>query len=241
MSDDNRQMSEPPLNPLPPVVWALALPMIVIECILQLADRGILGGAQGIGWRMSVLSKMVFLPDQLIQMWEMRYFAPQEAARILAYAFVHLSFTHAAFVVVFVLALGKFVGEVFRPVALAILFLGSTVGAALIYTLALALIPELQTDTGLMLPLAGGYPGAFGLIGAFTFVLWLRIGAQGGPSWRAFSLIGMMMGIRLVFGLLFGAGPDWVADLAGFGVGFLLSFLLVPGGPARLLAHIRER
>lgn len=238
---EHRSHMEPPLNPLPPVVWALALPMIVLECILQLAGAGVLGGAQGVGWRMTVLSRMAFVPDQLVWMWEARRFVPQEAVRLLAYAFVHVSFTQAAFVVVFVLALGKFVGEVFRPLALALLFLGSVVGAALVYTLVVANVPALQTDHGQMVPLAGGYPGAFGLIGAFTFILWARLGASGAPTWRAFSLIGMMMAIRLLFGLLFGGGPDWVADLAGFGIGFGLSFLLVPGGPAALLRHLRER
>jgi hypothetical protein len=69
----------------------------------------------------------------------------------------------------------------------------------------------------------------------------LRLGATGGPGWRAFSLIGMLMAVRLVFGLLFGSDPTWIADLAGFAVGFGLSFLLVPGGPARLIAHLRDR
>lgn len=238
---DERSLTEPPLNPLPPVVWALALPMIVLECILQLADRGVLGGAQGVGWRMTLLSRMVFVPEQLAWMWDTRQVAPAEAARLLSYAFVHLGFTHAAFVVVFVLALGKFVGEVFRPLPLALLFLGSTIGAAVVYALVVLQVPALRADGGRALPLVGGYPGAFGLIGAFTFILWLRLGAVGAPTWRAFSLIGMMLAVRLIFGLLFGGGPDWVADLAGFGIGFALSFVLIPGGPARLLAHLRER
>ncbi|MFN3292006.1 MAG: rhomboid family intramembrane serine protease [Gemmobacter sp.] len=222
--------TEPPLNPLPPVVWALAMPIIVLEGVLQLADAGILGGAQGVGWRMTVLTRMAFSPEQLVWMWETRRFLPQDLVRLLAYPFVHVGLAHAAFVVVFVLALGKFVGEVFRPVALALLFLGSSVGAAVIYA-----------ATGQTVALVGGYPGAFGLIGAFSFLLWLRLGATGGASWRAFSLIGMLMAVRLVFGLLFGSDPTWIADLAGFAVGFGLSFLLVPGGPARLIAHLRDR
>ncbi|GGE03646.1 Rhomboid family protein [Gemmobacter megaterium] len=232
---------EPPLNPLPPVVWALALPMIVLEAVLQLAEAGLIGGQNGVGWRLTVLSRMAFVPDQLAWMIETRQFPMADLSRLLAYSFAHVSLTHAAFVVVFVLALGKFVSEVFRPWAVAVLFLGSAIGAAVLYTLVLALVPALRLNTGQMLPLVGGYPAAFGMIGAFTFVLWLRLGGTGGPSWRAFTLIGMMMAVRLLFGILFGGGPDWVADLAGFGVGFGLSFLVVPGGPARLLAHLRER
>lgn len=232
---------EPPLNPLPPVVWALALPMIVLEAVLQLASAGLIGGQDGVGWRLTVLQRMAFVPDQLLWMFETRQFPLPDLARLLAYAFAHVSLSHAAFVVVFVMALGKFVSEVFRPWAVATLFLGSSIGAALIYTAVLNAVPALQLSTGQMMPLVGGYPGAFGLIGAFTFVLWLRLGADGGPSWRAFSLIGMMMAVRLIFGLLFGSGPDWVADLAGFGVGFGLSFVVVPGGPSRLLEHLRQR
>lgn len=232
---------EPPLNPLPPVVWALALPMIVLEAVLQLAEAGLIGGQNGVGWRLTVLSRMAFVPDQLAWMIETRQFPMAELSRLLAYSFAHVSLTHAAFVVVFVLALGKFVSEVFRPWAVAVLFLGSAIGAAVLYTLILSVVPGLRLNTGQMLPLVGGYPAAFGMIGAFTFVLWLRLGVTGGPSWRAFTLIGMMMAVRLLFGILFGGGPDWVADLAGFGVGFGLSFLVVPGGPARLLAHLRQR
>src|SRR5690606_26779556 len=117
---------------------------------------------------------------------------------------VHLSLTHAAFVVVFTLALGKFVGEIFHPVAFVALFLGSAILAALVYTLCVVQFPVLRAGQGQMVPLVGGYAGAFGLIGAFTFVLWVRLGASGGEGWRAFSLIGLMMLVRLLFGVFFG-------------------------------------
>jgi len=228
--DDRPYGTEPPLNPLPPVVWALALPMIVLEGLLQLADAGLAGGAEGIGWRITVVNRMAFSPELMGWMWETGRWMPAELARLVAFAFVHVSLMHAAFAVVFVLALGKFCAEVFRPAAIAAIFLGSSAGAALIYT-----------GFGQVVPLVGGYPGAFGLIGAFTFLLWLRLGAGGGASWRAFSLIGMLMLVRLIFGIFFGVGPDWIADLAGFAVGFGLSFLLVPGRPKRLMARLRER
>ena len=232
---------EPPLNPLPPVVWALVLPMIVIEAVLQLAGAGLIGGRDGVGWRLMVLERMAFVPEQLVWMWQTRQVPLNDLARLVGYAFVHVSLSHAAFVVVFVMALGKFISDVFRPWAVAVLFLGSAIGAMLIYTLVLSFAPALRLESGQMLPIVGGYPGAFGLIGAFTFVLWLRLGQSGGSTWRAFSLIGFMMAVRLVFGVLFGGGPDWVADLAGFAMGFGLAFVVVPGGPARLLAHLRQR
>ena len=49
------------------------------------------------------------------------------------------------------------------------------------------------------------------------------------------------MGIQLLFGLLFGGGWDWVAELAGFFTGFFLSFVVSPGGWARVRQKIRQR
>ncbi len=90
-------------------------------------------------------------------------------------------------------------------------------------------------------PLIGGFPAVYGLIGAFTFRLWVKLAQTGGPQARAFTLIGFLMGIQLIFGLLFGGTPDWVADLAGFASGFGLSFLVSPGGWDRVVARLRQR
>ena len=78
------------------------------------------------------------------------------------------------------------------------------------------------------------------LIGAFTFLLWRRLATLGSNQTRAFTLIAVLMGLQLLFGLFFGLHSDWLADLGGFVCGFLLSFLLVPGGWARVLARLRQ-
>ena len=56
------------------------------------------------------------------------------------------------------------------------MFFGSAVAGALAYTL----VPGLQT------PLIGGYPPVYGLIGAFTFLLWVNLAAVGANKYRAF-------------------------------------------------------
>ncbi|MCB2150782.1 MAG: rhomboid family intramembrane serine protease, partial [Rhodobacteraceae bacterium] len=66
-------------------------------------------------------------------------------------------------------------------------------------------------------------------------------GAENANRYRAFTLIGFLLGIQLLFGVLFGGTPDWIADLAGFAFGFGASFVVGPGGPAHLLARIRQR
>ncbi|MEC7259746.1 MAG: rhomboid family intramembrane serine protease, partial [Pseudomonadota bacterium] len=80
----------------------------------------------------------------------------------------------------------------------------------------------------------------YGLIGAFTYLLWLRLSAVGENQARAFTLIGFLMGIQLIFAVFIDVQPDWVADLGGFASGFALTIVLVPGGWARLLARLRR-
>lgn len=227
--DPNHTQS--PLNPLPPVVWLLALPIIALEVVVNLGARGLAGGPGAVGWRLDALERFAFSPDILRYMAETGQWPADQVMRLVTYGFVHVSFTHALFVCVLLLALGKMVGEIFRWWAvLAVFFLSGIVGA-LVYTL----IPDLSV------PLIGGYPPVYGLIGAYTFLLWTGIASVGGSRARAFTLIGFLLGIQLVFGLLFGGGWDWVADVAAFATGFALSFVVSPGGWARVMDRIRTR
>ncbi|WP_413870701.1 rhomboid family intramembrane serine protease [Albidovulum sp.] len=222
---------ETPLNPLPPVVWLILLPIVAMEVVLSAGGLGLAGGQAGIGWRSEALQRFALSPVMLDQMWQAGQVSTDYLMRFVTYAFVHGNLTHAVFAAVFVLALGKFVGEVFRGWAVAVVFLGAVLAGGLAYSL----VP------GLKIALYGAYPGAYGLIGAFTYILWARLGAQHAQRGRAFSLIGFLLGIQLLFGALFGGAPDWIADLAGFAAGFLLSFAVAPGGPAHLLRVIRQR
>jgi membrane associated rhomboid family serine protease len=54
-------------------------------------------------------------------------------------------------------------------------------------------------------------------------------------------MIGFLLGIQLVFGLIFGGGWEWVADLSGFLAGFFLSFVVSPGGWERARDKLRHR
>ncbi len=222
---------ETPLNPLPPVVWLILLPIVAMEVVLSAGSLGLAGGQTGIGWRSEALQRFALSPVMLDQMWQAGQVSTDYLMRFVTYAFVHGNLTHAVFATVFILALGKFVGEVFRGWAVAVVFLGAVLSGGLAYSL----VPGLQAA------LYGAYPGAYGLIGAFTYILWAKLGAHHAHRGRAFSLIGFLLGIQLLFGALFGGAPDWIADLAGFGAGFCLSFLVAPGGPAHFLRLIRQR
>ncbi len=126
--------------------------------------------------------------------------------------------------------MGKLVGEVLADWAVLVIFFGASVLGALAYGLA--------WDTRVML--YGGYPGAYGLVGAFTFILWAGLAGQA-RGLQAFTLIAFLMGIQLVFGLLFGGGFGWVGELTGFIAGFVIAFLISPGGWQAVLRRLRHR
>ena len=144
---------------------------------------------------------------------------------------------HAVFVVVILLALGKFVGEVFSWWALLATWVVATVVGALAYTA----VP--LAHAGLL----GGYPGVYGLIGAYSFLLWVRMVRTGDNQLRAFRLIGFLLVLQVIFagvgiawyGIEQGTTWDFVADIAGFAAGFLLAFVVSPGGWSRMLARLR--
>lgn len=220
----------PAVNPLPPVVVALFIVIMGIELAFTLGARGLIGGPGAVGWRLEAVQRYAFSGEILKWMWESGHWPVQHLIRFVAYAFVHASFTQAVFVGVFVLAMGKMVAEIFGSLAMLAVYLVSAVGGALIYGV-------LLNDP---MPLVGGFPAVYGLIGAFTFILWRRLGAVGANQTRAFSLIAMLIGIQLLSGLVFGGNAGWVADLGGFATGFAMSFFVAPGGWARFRRGIRH-
>jgi len=171
-----------------------------------------------------------FNGDILWWMWDNGRWPAEHLIRFFSYAFVHGAFTQALFVCVFVLAMGKMVGEVMGDLAMVIIFMLSGAGGAVGYAV-LVSGPEW---------LIGGFPAVYGLIGAFTFLLWRSLVLVGAQQSRAFTLIAFLLGIQLLFGLLFGGQQDWVADLSGFATGFGLSFFLAPGGWTRIRSKIRH-
>ena len=228
MQDED--FTQPLMNVLPPAVVALALAIFSAEALLFLGERGFVGGENAIGWRAAAVQDWSVFPPLLDWLLETGRWTSPEMLRFVAYPFVHVSFTHAIFVIVFLLALGKLVGEVFGNLAVIVVFFASAIVGALFYSL-----------TGEARPLVGGYPAVYGLIGAYTFVLWVGYGAKGENQYRAFTLIGFLLGIQLIFGVIYGSGLDWIAELAGFGTGLLVTPLLSRGALGRLFARLRQR
>jgi membrane associated rhomboid family serine protease len=219
----------PPFNPMPPVVWVLFLILMGIEVAFTLGEQGIVGGARAVGWRLGAISDYGFSGvafDWMVKNGQMPF---EYVIRCFSYMFLHGSFTAAIFSGVILLAMGKLVGEVMGQLAVIILFVFSGVFGVVIF--------GLLTDQAWLI---GAYPSVYGLIGAYTFLLWQRVAGQGMQQLTAFRLIGFLMGIQLIFGIFFVTGQDWVAELAGFICGFALSVIVMPGGIARLRTAIQR-
>ena len=221
----------PPFNPLPPAVAILFLLLAGVEAALSLGNAGIIGGPGAIGWRLGLIREYGFSGDIFDWMVANDQWPLEHVKRLVTFPFVHMGFTHALFAAVLLLALGKMVAERMGQITFLLIFFGSGIVGAVFYALLL--------DDPVWL--AGAYPNVYGLIGGYSFVMWRQLAGQGARQYRAFSLIAVLMGLQLIWSVLFEAGTIWVAELFGFFCGFGLSFILAPGEWAKIRASIQQR
>lgn len=213
-----------------PAVVVLFCAMVAVELVFTLAERGIVGGRMGIGWRLAAMQDYG-LPGGLVPwMWESGRWPMEELLRLLTYPFLHSDFVGMIFAGAITLALGKFVGDSLGGLGVVLVFFIASIAGGVTWS-------ALSGDKSY---LVGAYPGAYGLIGSFSYILWTRLGALGENQLKAFQLIGMLLLIQLILGALFGAGTLWIAELAGFVAGFAASPLVSPGSLARLRQRIRH-
>lgn len=232
MSFRGAPSDQSPFNPLPPLVVALAVIIIGIELAFQAGTAGWIGGREAVGWRLTAIRDWAVLDVVFHWMLETGQFPPREMARWLTYPLIHGGFGHAVFAAVFVLAFGNVTAPSLPGWRQLVLFFVPALAGALVYVILF----------GSQAPLIGGYPGGFGMIGAFVYLT--RLGLTPADPSRAFLLIGFLLAIQPVMGVLTGAGlswvPSWVAEATGAAVGYGLAMILFPGGMARLMARIRR-
>ncbi len=212
-----------PIQPLPPLVVAVAAVAAGVEAVLQLGAAGLLGGPQAIGWRLELARATGFFRPVFERM--LTEGRPDwSAARLLSYWVVHASFLHVLFGTVLLLALGQAVGRRFGTRGLAVAMLAGLIGGALAHGFG-------PSGRGALI---GVYPLVYGLIGAFTLGLLQKAGDRRARI-AAFRLIGVLVAVQIVFRVGFGAGgADWLAEAGGFFAGFSAALFLGPEGAARL-------
>ena len=223
---------ESPINSIPPAIAALALVIAGIELVLTLAGRGLMGGARGVGWRAQAIEDYAVFDQIAHLMWARGAFPPEHLLRFVAYPV--RAFSASPTRCSWSCSCWRWARWWARSSAPRRRWRCSSPRRSWGALLWAALVDDPY-------PLFGGYPAVYGLIGAYTFILWTGLGRMGENRMRAFTLIGFLLGIQLIFGLLFGGGLSWVAEVGGFGSGFALSFVLAPGGWAALRERMRRR
>jgi len=209
-----------PINPLPKSVILLLCLVAGVEVVLQLGARGMIGGPTAIGWRLDWARSFGFYDPAFEWMRANASYPMEHMIRFVSYAFIHSNFTHIIFVLLFIAVFGKFVAELCGDIAVLTIFIASAVFGALTYGLVF-------NEDFLLL---GAYPAVYGLLGAFTWVQFQIRRSEGESGARAFQLIGFFMALQLVYRVFFVNTNDWLADLAGFAMGFGLAVLFAPGG-----------
>ena len=209
--------NEPPVNPLPPVVILLTMVMGCTELLFQLGSTGLIGGPTAVGWRSSIVQSYGFSTGIAQWMWENQTFPLEHMIRFVSYPFFDIDFGGTLFGITLVLALGKFVGDRVSGIILTVIFFGSAVIAAVGYSLCV----------GPQNAIIGAHAPAYGLIGAFTWMLLGDLKDSGDKAVKAFRLIGMLALLHVVFFFIFG-GNYWINRTFGFLGGFLICALLQP-------------
>jgi membrane associated rhomboid family serine protease len=230
LGHDNHS-TESPFNAIPLMPLLLVSIIIAIELTLTAAANGWIGGVQGVGWRAGAIGKFQFYPEVMTEIFERGRGSFDYWKRFVTYPFIHSSLTHAVWVCVLLLALGKFVGEIFSSVAFLILFFATSTFGAAIY----GVLSWQNTQ------LIGAFPGAYGLIGAYTYLTWLALERMGDNQLKAFQLIGILLGIMLVYSIVLGSTPTWIAEVSSFLIGLFIAPLLAPGGWLGFINRIRKR
>lgn len=225
-----------PFNRVPAVVLIIAAAIMGVELVLTAANFGMIGGADGVGWRLRAFQNWSFISEIWNSMLVNRRFPAEDVARLFTYPFIHARFFDAAFATALFIALGKGVSDNLTPWAVVIIFVTSSVCGAIAY----GSLVETRV------PLSSAFTVNFGLIGAITYIRMLDLKSAGKSQIMAFRLIGMFMVLRLVWGILSmvrGTQQDmqWISELTGFAVGFLATALLEPTGWPKLIALLRRR
>ncbi len=230
--------SESPVNSVPFVALLFGLIIIGAEATFSLADLGLIGGQNAVGWRINMWERTSFDPTTIERVFMLGDYNIERLKTFFTYFLVNHGFGQAAFSAALALALGKAIGDAFGNLALLVIILLTSFVGALAY--------------GIVFPdgsaLSGSFTPVFGLIGAYTYMLWLRLGEAGQKQLQAFRLVAVLLSLQALFSvvvLLTGQAangwPVWVPELAGCAAGFGVSVLLAPGGWTSFVSRMRQR
>ena len=222
-------------DPTKPVINHLPAPVIVFVLILTLGEFYITG-AEARFWgssesRIALIRQVAFLPEVFQRSLLAGSWVPELFLRLITYPFVHSSLLQAVFAGVLTLTLGKFLAGVLGSFAIILIFFSSSMFAALGYSF----------FTNDSFPLFGSFPAAYGLIGAFTFVLFGRSNGSLNQQLQAFRLLSILMFINIIFAFFQNGPALWVAELSAVVMGFVCTAFLYPSGISVIIKKLKDR
>ncbi len=237
---------ESPFNSVPVSVLVLVFIIVGVEIAITLGNAGIIGGPTAVGWRLDWIDQFAVSPaviDRIFGLGDLSYYMTR---RLVGYSFINAGWVPVIFASAMLLALGKFIGESWKPLSILMTFVVAGIVGGLVFGIV----------TPQNMPLFGSFPAVYGLIGAYSYLRWLELQHSGNNKWKAFGLITFVVLIQIVWGLIlklltafgfFEADPSaimiyfGIASLSGFVTGLVLSPILGPGGWATFVARLRQR
>lgn len=222
MHNPNHNVS--PFNPVPPAALIVTAAILLIEAVLQLGQHGLIGGAEAVGWRIEMIQDFAFFDSVWERMLVSHQVRPEWIWPFFTYTFVSPSPVMAMIGAAMVISIGTHLIREYSTAAFVIVFAISTSLAALIFGLFSA-SPQ---------PLMGPFPAMFGLLGLYSWNLWVEAKRKGRPPWGAFRMAGFLLAFQGLRWLIFGHGKELISEIAALFIGFAMGLVLTPEGRALL-------
>ena len=218
-------------GPIPPAVLVLAAAVGGAELILTAVQAGLWQPAFSSNLRVDAANNFGFSPWLFRAQFESAGFLTLPTIRLVTYPFVHFSWVHALFSVMFILVLGSVLSNFVRGLLVPVSFFASSAVSAVAYA----------WMSGADFPLLGAAPGYLGLLGLLAGILLMMHGRghpAASPSMVAFPFL--LVGLKLTQDTVFGIPGYMSANASGFVLGFLVSLIAIPGGYLALTAGLKR-
>ncbi|MEL6219923.1 MAG: rhomboid family intramembrane serine protease [Pseudomonadota bacterium] len=198
-----------------PALWITAGLMVAAELLFAAVDVGLIGqdAGRGVGYALFGYWDIAF------EHWRATgELHPQLIWSYLTHAFLHGGWLHLLMNAAALLGLGHAVSQLVGIRSFALIFLGTAVSGALVYSLI----------TDFRGPLVGASGVVFGLIAVLT--AWQeqalrRLGEDRTPIWH--RILGLVV-LNAVLDLAMGGMLAWEAHLGGFLAGWVLAQVIQP-------------
>jgi membrane associated rhomboid family serine protease len=198
------------------VLGSLVLICCVVECVLVLADLGVIDAPR---LRSRAYANGAFWPG-LMRDWQPNYPA-QPWAMYITHGFLHGGLVHLGLNMVTLWSLGTAVMERVRPLRFLAIYFGAMVGGGAVYAL-------LATSST---PMVGASGALFGLAGALLAWMWDDQPTLGDALRLAGRAVLILLAINIALHFALAGQLAWQTHLGGFLAGWILAIALDPAGP----------